>query len=364
MNKIRVLDGLRGYAALMVILSHMPQITSSEVCGTFYFLISYFNLGYLGVDLFFVLSGFLITRILVAEKKKKQFSFKVFYLKRAIRIFPIYYLTLILSGLLFTWKGFDYLAVYVGNYYFVFEQGLHPLAHTWSLSVEEHYYLFWPIILCTFKLKHLKQYVLPIVLIITLSAILITYTLFDEAIASRLIYKGTQFRILSLSMGSLLVFHEKYLLSLNRKKATMLLFFLGAIGFVMVALVQEKMDAMIIPVPIIRLFMFSICSVLFFVFVLLQEKRGNSIDDLFNNRLIGYIGKISYGLYLYHYPIFFGFGITRNQLNDRALPLTEFIVPLSLVFIVAMASYTFIEKPLMHYKAKWVLRMKAEARRI
>ena len=148
---IKQLDGIRAIAVLLVIVSHwFPGGFASR-----------YVLGSIGVDIFFVLSGFLITRILIAERLKfsaapstysRLKSIKNFMVRRSLRIFPIYYLLLILLVLCANqfpnpvaqdWKWYFF---YLQNILFYINQGWPggKLSHLWSLAVEEQFYLFWP----------------------------------------------------------------------------------------------------------------------------------------------------------------------------------------------------------------------------
>ena len=156
------LDGLRGLAILLVIFLH-----------NFGFM-NYFFFGWLGVDLFFVLSGFLITDILLNSLGKPNFL-KNFYLRRIFRIFPLYYLVLVICLLIIPRIGSLHLNTqyytenqgwlwsYLQNWLFIFKEpyGDKILLHTWSLAVEEQFYLVWPlIILLIRKPKILLAFVL------------------------------------------------------------------------------------------------------------------------------------------------------------------------------------------------------------
>ncbi|WP_340202065.1 acyltransferase family protein [Ascidiimonas sp. W6] len=356
--KIRVLDGLRGYAALMIVLAHMPRLSNTEIGLAIFHMIDGLKLSYLGVDIFFILSGFLITRIIIKEKKEQRFSLKSFYIKRALRIFPIYYLAIIICGFLFSWKGMEYLAVYGSNYYFSFHDILHPLEHTWSLAVEEHYYLLWPLLIYFCSLEKLKKYTLPIIVLIVTASLILVYSSFEKKVADSMVYMGTQFRILSLGLGSLLAFHEYKVRNIKSQKKNYLILFTGIIFYLLAIISVEGVFGSLIPKRALLLFFFSICSLLLFIFVLLQENRKSSFNDLFNNKPIAFIGKISYGIYLYHYPIFFWWGITKNQLDSQPVTIIDFALPILFVFVLASLSYWFIEKPLINYKRKLVFEIK------
>src|SRR5262245_41609925 len=144
MNRIPELDGLRGWAILLVLWAHFPFVQGVEQVRHVAMSV---GSGHFGVNVFFGLSGFLITRILIREKQEGRFSMKRFYLKRTLRIFPIYYLTLLLVVIFITARHAGWLALYMGNFVFAFDLDPHPLRHTWSLAVEEHFYLIWPLIL-------------------------------------------------------------------------------------------------------------------------------------------------------------------------------------------------------------------------
>ena len=168
------LDGLRGIAILSVLLFHIyPQ---------------YFHYGYLGVDLFFVLSGYLITNIIYTKLENNTFSFKEFYRNRVRRIFPAVIVVLLFAliiGWLFLFpselenlgKHIKSSAFFYQNFRLINEVGywdkaaqLKPLLHFWSLSVEEQFYIFWPLIIFTvYKFRLNLLYSLLVLLIVSFS---------------------------------------------------------------------------------------------------------------------------------------------------------------------------------------------------
>ena len=151
---VEALDGIRGLAILLVMAFHYGN--SAKDFGFQNILLSASGLGWLGVDLFFALSGFLITGILYDAKDKSHY-FRNFYARRSLRIFPLYYLALLVVVILaFAWpeagiwptRSPGYIAGYLTNFVISFSdpEAAGVLAHYWSLAIEEHFYLVWPMV--------------------------------------------------------------------------------------------------------------------------------------------------------------------------------------------------------------------------
>lgn len=347
--QIKVLDGLRGYAALSIVLAHLPQISESFLGEKIHFMLEFSKLAYLGVDVFFVLSGFLITRILIKEKKENDFSFKRFYLKRSLRIFPIYYLTIVACGLIFSWEGMGYVSTYLSNYFFSFSSVPHSMRHAWSLAVEEHFYLVWPALLFLFSLDNAKKVILYGIPLLVLISLLFVYQYYDVNSANNLVYRGSQFRILSLAAGSFLAFIEPRIRILGRAKT-------GIIGlaflctYLLAIFLYKTGFTDFLPAPLILFVLFMLVSTLFFLFVLQHEGKRGVVNFLFTNDLMRYIGKISYGVYLYHFPILYYFGITHNQLDGAPISVIESLLPVTLIFLIPTVSFYLLERPLLKMK--------------
>ncbi len=159
MKYIRQLDSIRAFAVFLVILSHWFSPYSA---------INFFPNGAIGVDIFFVLSGFLITGILLENRKfaeanefSKSTTVKNFYVRRVLRIFPVYYLFIFLLLIFHEHTGthiksaFPYFVTYTSNYYFFnLQEWDGMLSHLWSLSVEEQFYLIWPWVMIFVRRKY------------------------------------------------------------------------------------------------------------------------------------------------------------------------------------------------------------------
>tara|TARA_B110000879_G_C11176883_1_gene516425 strand:+ start:2671 stop:3729 length:1059 start_codon:yes stop_codon:yes gene_type:complete len=350
---IKVLNGLRGYAAVFVVLAHMPQMSSSSLGEFFSNLLSFSRIAYISVDIFFVLSGFLITRNLLKELKKTDFiSFKSFYFKRFLRLFPIYYLTLILVWIFIDNRFLLEAGLYLQNYTFSFYFDPHPLRHTWSLAVEEHFYLFWPLlVLFLHNKKNSSKIIISISLIFAVFSTIIFMIYFEEKSVIYLISKSSNTRFLSLACGGLLAYHENSIRCIKHNYR-----FLGYSIFMLSIAVFSRLvfNPGIIYALCLYLFSFSGC-ILLFIFVLNLEEKRSVFNKVFTNKFIVLMGAISYSLYLYHYPIFYLFGMTNKQMFHNNVDYFEpsyVLMVVLLCFVVALLSYYLIEKPLMKLKNK------------
>lgn len=296
------LDGVRAIAALLVMYLHyFNEISIDSQTLKLFFLSA--KLGQTGVTLFFVLSGFLITRILLHSETNKSY-FKNFYIRRSLRIFPLYYLILaidnFLSPLIFQqpvqpWSERFYYYAYLQNFAITFDWTNNGPGHFWSLAVEEHFYLVWPFIIYFFRHKITTN----LVIIVTTMTCIIRYIMLKEGIEIELV---TFTRIDSLMIGGLLAFWERdnYLVKQNREK-----FFAAALTSSLIAillLVFYNNEGNLV----YQTFKHSLWSVAFFsiIALLIIIKNQNFINIILTSKFFTYTGKISYGLYVYHLIIY------------------------------------------------------------
>lgn len=347
MNKIKTLDGLRGYAALFVLIAHLPfkEKLMPNFIITF---LQKFQLGYFGVEIFFVLSGFLITRILLKEKKSGKFSFKSFYWKRLLRIFPIYYISILIYLLIDNLENIIYLVTYTSNYFFAFNFSSSPFRHTWSLSVEEQYYLIWPLLIYFFTLKSSKKIIMYLTPIIVLVSTYIIIKNFDFNTSNGLIYRGLQTKILSLSAGSYFAFIEDKVKEVHFKIVCLLITII-LVDLTFILNIKDLGFPNKIPVAFILLLMYSLLASCVFILVLNLEYYQIKITRIFTNKIICFLGLISYGLYLYHLPILYYFELSHMH-YEKEFNLIQLLIVMLLIFVFPILSYYIIEKPLLKYK--------------
>jgi peptidoglycan/LPS O-acetylase OafA/YrhL len=327
------LDGVRGLAALMIMIFHFVPNYDWANHPMMYLVRKMAIIGQCGVPLFFVLSGFLITRILLYSKFQPDY-FKLFYIKRVLRIFPLYYLFLIINFFLLPFllrhqpPGWDmtwYYYFYLQNIPMTFNFKAANLPHLWSLAVEEHFYMIWPVIIYYFSDKQILRITTGILVFALLCRILLlhlgigtyyfTFTTFD-----------------SLAIGAYLAFNERYKW-LNRKNLVRI----GLLTLIPLVLAFPFETGLgnnfvqCIKNPIICLFCMAIIGL-----VSLNE---NTVNYFFKNAFLRFTGKISYGLYIFH-PLVYGLVNQYLHLNYFFL---NFMVCFLCAYLTASLSYYYFE---------------------
>jgi peptidoglycan/LPS O-acetylase OafA/YrhL len=333
------IDGLRAVAVISVILSHAG--------------FAYFRGGFVGVDVFFVISGYLITTIILSEKEQGTFSLLTFYERRARRILPALFLVLLVS-LLFAWLWFipsdmkrfsDSLvavSTFSSNILFVFETGywgavndFKPLLHTWSLAVEEQYYVLFPLFLMLMW-RFRKRWILgSFMLIAALSFIASEWGAHNKPIPN---YFLLPTRGWELAIGAGIAFYFLY-----RKRTMHALLshhavgeMLGLFGLLMIVYAVYAFDATI-PFPGFYALIPTIGAGLIILFASPQ----NLVGRLLGAKVMVGIGLISYSAYLWHQPLF-AF-VRYRSLTEPGEWL--FAVLATLSFPLAYLSWRYVEKP-------------------
>ncbi len=338
---IRTFDTVRAIAVLLVFVSHsgvaylLPSDSKLHVIPTS-------SLGHFGVILFFVLSGFLITRILIRAKGKKN-AYKNFLMRRSLRIFPIYFLTILILLFIEPGRYLGECAAYISNYTFAFNSEANPLRHTWSLCVEEHFYIIWPPIVLFLATRVSKVCVFVGFPLVSIASAIVVYKQFPQY-ADGLFYRGTNFQVFSLSLGSALAYSEPWLRA-NWMKTLLVGGALLACGLGVAGLLISR-DA---PELVVKIYLFSFLSAGIVCAFLAINDRGGKLCDLVSNPVTSYIGRISYGLYLYHYPVYYFFGI----INREQLTAGNILLSTAVTFAISICSFHFFEKPLLKLKSRF-----------
>jgi len=336
---VRGIDGLRGVAVTIVMLFHFYPLA--------------FTGGFVGVDVFFVISGFLITLIFIDEKNKSGYiNIKNFILKRVIRLVPamlvmLFFLSLwlysTLSRVAFEAYLFEFLSAlfYVSNWVRAFDGHAMPyLGHTWSLSIEEQFYILWPLLfLAMTKNRGYRELFVVVCFLFCLVAVY-RYVSIDQHIYSiKRLYNGFDTRADSLLAGcilALLMSGEKSLEFLRSVSASWQkkIIWLASLFMLLAAMLFVWYEPYVYRYGLLLVYLAS--AALIAVIYL----KGEEFDTPFEHPAVVYVGKISYGLYLWHYPVF---KLSKAQYGDGFGVL---LWSTTLVFIVAVLSFKYVESPL------------------
>lgn len=346
MRYIPALDGLRGVAVVLVLLYHFPFVEGIAPLNWTLRLSKEADAGYIGVEIFFVLSGYLITRILLNDIREKNGRvFGRFYLKRVLRILPVFYLTIVICALLIPGYNYLYSSVYLANYYFSFDPDPHPLRHFWSLAVEEQFYLFWPLLL-VFSARNSRRLKALFILVVGSSVLMILLrdVVFSSPLSRALIYRSLETRMLALGIGGLFACY-----GLPKLRTRTVLAALASV-LLLISLVRGLYDpGGGFPVAAAKAFSYDATAALVFV---LAANGGPLIGRLFSLPPLIHLGKISYGLYAYHLPIFFYFGVSHMQLDGQPTNAATAAIITLVTIAATMTSWHLLERPLLRLKKR------------
>jgi peptidoglycan/LPS O-acetylase OafA/YrhL len=358
-SKIPAFDGFRGAGVLIVIFSHMPLVLESSVYNILWQANQATKIGYVALDIFFSISGFFITRLLLAEKVATgRISFKKFYTRRALRIFPIYYLTLLICFFVFSFNTSETasLLTYTFNIYHPLYPVPNPLEHTWSLSVEEQFYFFWPVLLASIPLRSATWVAgrfIPAAAILTGLAISLLTAWSDQTLSGNLIYMSPFTRMLSLSLGAWLAVREFE----GRPFLGRPCFILALTAIVLLALDRAGRNAGIITSQglywTIALACYAMIGVAFTSTIVFDRGRaGDLLRRPLSNPILRGLGRISYGLYLYHLPVLFYFGLNDAVINGGKVQIARVFAAFAVTLALAIVSFYLIEQPLLSRRSR------------
>ena len=366
------LNGLRFIAAFVVIIHHLEQIKLFFGLPSLFYRWHFIKIvGELGVTLFFTLSGFLITYLLLAEKERFGTVFvKAFYIRRVLRIWPLYYLIVCIGLFVLPHISYFNIPVYTEGVQYrfgtkVFLYGiLFPnvvynlydympyLAQTWSIGIEEQFYLIWP-----WMMKWSRRYLLVLMTII-FSILLITNILYlfaDHSVdisqastKTKIITVAYKFfsllRISCMAIGGI----GAYFLY-NNNQAILRLLFTPAMQIVTLISVLLLMF-LGVEVPLAAHEFYA----LFFIILILNLAANPK--SLFNLEFkwLDYLGKISYSIYMWHgIAIMFGLHTARYfnpNLNDWGSNTVYYVVTFAITFMMSAASYEWFEMQFLRFK--------------
>lgn len=344
-----VLDGLRAIAVLLVLWCHVPETMPGY--PEWLRVVRWFvGPGGLGVEIFFVLSGFLITRILLAEREQQR-PVKWFLVRRLLRIFPIYYLLLAVMLPSRPAGEIGWCALYLYNVRSIFWPEGGPLEHTWSLCIEEHFYLLWPLCVAFLSPAASRRWLVYAVMPAALVGAWLVSEFVPPDRAMTAVQHGSPFRFLGLGAGCLLAFHEGRL-GASPSRVLLLALVLVAASvlvhpwwvFVRPMMNQEPPWLDLRYGPLLWLLQqAALCTGIVLLAILAGRRFPRNPLTAAPLRAVG---RISYGLYLYHLPIFFAVLVPQPSVSATVLAI-------GLSFAAAALSYFVIEAPIQRFAARF-----------
>jgi peptidoglycan/LPS O-acetylase OafA/YrhL len=290
---------LRGLAILLVVVYH-----------NFGF-INYFFFGWLGVDLFFVLSGFLITDILLKTVGSPKYLSN-FYIRRILRIFPLYYLFVILCLFVLPklYPHFDvsyysnnqiWIWTYLQNWLYIFKpnDGTNAMHHLWSLAVEEQFYLFWPLIILLIKKP---KYLLIFISLALLAVLGLRLWIWTNHIADLAYFNLYTFsRIDGICIGCMIALLQRIDRNFFKRYTTWIVLFFAGLNFIFFFINRSYKFSF----PYLALAGYTTFAMMFGLLVNEAVTGGTKfINRVFSFPLLRFFGKISYGFYMFHWPVY------------------------------------------------------------
>ena len=344
LKNYKELDGIRAIAAILVMFLHFFELTpdmGNKIVNTLKHLAAF---GQTGVTLFFVLSGFLITRILLSTKKNTNY-FKNFYIRRSLRIFPLYYMYLIIVFIIVPFfthslvppKDSWYYWIYLQNFAITFNWPHSEPTHFWSLAVEEHFYLFWPVLIYYLNVKRIIQAIAIIIIFSLICRILLLNHGYE-------VFYFTFTNMDALAIGSVLAILE-IRNKLNNRNAGFYFFmflalFIPAVFLGIFISGQKLYIAQLLKLPVIAV------SYFFLIIYVIKCSKNNILKRILSARPLAYLGKISYGLYVFH-PICFVICMGLFKSGNIVL---NFIFEFGSAIIIASISFYGYESFFLRFK--------------
>jgi peptidoglycan/LPS O-acetylase OafA/YrhL len=342
------IDGLRAVAVYLVVAFHAG--------------LDVFRGGFIGVDVFFVLSGFLVTSILIRDLGHGgRIRAGRFYARRARRILPAAVVTLLVTAVVYAAVaspaevldavgGFKAAFLYVANWYFIRQSNdyfaanvdTNPVLQFWSLAIEEQFYLVWPLLLSGLYLvasrwRRRRWWLLRILVVALGSASAIAALVVTRTDLARAYY-GTDTRAYQLLAGAALALTPQLLRALTRYSRSVR--WLAAVALVgLVVLATSGFDA----APISRGVVAVVLTTA--LLVALENAGGGAVVGVLSSRPLVYLGRISYGVYLWHWPVLL------LATHDRSLsPIVQFAVACVAATALAAVSFVLVEQPLRRWR--------------
>jgi peptidoglycan/LPS O-acetylase OafA/YrhL len=345
---MKQLDGLRAFAVIFTMVTHFTLSREG--------LLALVPWGWMGVRLFFVLSGFLITAILLRTRpeERRGEALRIFYCRRFLRIFPVYYATLFLTALVHirpVRQTFFWHLAYLSNIYAAVRLPADsPVTHFWSLAVEEQFYLIWPCLMFFLPRRYLLKAMIAAVCIGPATRLLGIMIHFEPSGIGPFAFLDT------LGMGAILAYFwdQEVGNPEAERKFSRVSLWIGLPSFIVLFAAQDRhvqwlgMQSLGFPV------FFDLALAFFFVWLVSSAAHSfhGPVGALLECKPINYLGRISYGVYVLHafmpVVLFYVLKITHIPLPEHSV--ARFLVLVAMSIAAASISWHFLESPINNLK--------------
>ncbi len=345
------IDGLRGISVFLVFLFHLNILDG----------------GYLGVDIFFVISGFLITGLIFEEIYKNKFSLLKFYERRIRRICPMLFMVSILTFpfayiLMYPDQFIEYgesligTSLNISNIFFYFQSGyfeenanFKPLLHIWSISIEEQFYLFFPLIILFF-FKYFSKHQISFIFFIIFIFFLL-FAIFAERNTNSEIYFRSELRFFEILVGVLgYLYKEKILFFFDNSILKNYKVYFPYMGMTLIFLSIFKIN--ISSTTYNHPGLFTLIPTIGTLIILLFNNENSFLNFFLKSKIMVFTGLISYSIYLIHYPVisYVNLYLFRDTLVLKDITIYQKLLIIFFTFLISYLSWRFIEKPFRNLK--------------
>lgn len=342
------IDGIRAIAVMLVILGHYGRSVSQ-----------YLPSGGAGVKIFFVISGFLITGILISTLEKSRaanqslfVTIRQFFIRRILRIFPPYFAALFIGFALNLgdWQQYwPWLVLFAGNWYMVINDcAMSPYSPYWSVAVEEQFYIFWPVVVFGCSLRLLGSVTWSLVVCSILFKVIGVFT----GVTFNWLYVSTFSSLDALGIGAILAIYHKTNQKNKFDRLCQISFYFGAPIFLLTHI--AKMVGWGSPVGT-QLYYLSAAALGVYLIGKATDDSKWLLKGLLENRVVRYVGQISYGLYLYHMLVF-AFALRLCDYFDipwGQYPILRVCLLILISFGISALSFHFLEQPINRRKDRY-----------
>jgi len=362
---VPALDGLRGIAILIVV-AHNSTLNEAHASIVAKLWTGFTDAGWIGVQLFFVLSGYLITGLLL-DGRDRPHALRTFYVRRSLRIFPLYYVVMIARVLVVPLfvpalaVGFStqiWYWLYLSNWSDLLQAPIHGMSHCWSLAVEEQFYLTWPAVVRRLRPRTIAW----VCIAIAIGALAARLAFYAAGIDHSWMYSSTVARADALALGALVALGVRA--ELDARRFARVRRRIGALALAALAVIAAWAHGLSRFNPRIETVGYTLIAVLFAVVVAeIVQPAPHRAWRWLDRPALRLVGRYSYAMYLFHLPLRFiieahaGGWLAAGAARAPVASDVVWVLAIAAIsFALAALSYVAIERPFLALKDRWAPR--------